>query len=122
MDDWNQLPEDLRKEAQDLARQTLSDITLNRLAALFSETEFAFLERGANGEPIDLGQLLAVTDKLNVAQAAQNAALKAFRDQVRALGCPPDMPISEFCASRGFPVPTVPGLPDIITIPARKDR
>jgi hypothetical protein len=99
--------------ARDTSRTLLGDITLDRLVAQFSEDEFRFLERGANGEPIELPELARLLRKFSTALSAQADVIGAFFDRISALGCPLNMPIGEFCAQHNIPIP--PGVPDLLT-------
>jgi hypothetical protein len=120
MPSWDSLSADVREGIRRSARRVLRDITLERLAAAFSEDEFRFLERGANGEPVELPELARLLRNFSEALTAQTEVMSAFFDRISALGCPPDMPIGEFCAQHNIPIP--PGMPDIVTLPGRGMR
>jgi hypothetical protein len=117
---WDRLPANVREDIRRSARNVLCDVTLERLAAQFSEGEFRFLERGANGEPIDLPELARLLRKFSEAVTAQTEVMRAFFDRISALGCPPDMPIGEFCAQHDIQMPS--GMPDTVTLPGRGKR
>jgi hypothetical protein len=120
MPDWDRLPANVREDIRRSAHNVLCDITLERLAAQFSEDEFRTLERGANGEPVELPELTRLLRKFSDALSAQTDLMSAFFDRLTALGCPSDTPIGEFCARHNIPIP--PGMPDIVTLPARGKR
>jgi hypothetical protein len=110
---WDRLPANVREDIRRSASNVLRDITLERLVAQFSEDEFYFLERVANGEPIELPELARLLRKFSDALTAQTDVISAFFDRISALGCPSDMPIGEFCAQHNIPIP--PGMPDLLT-------
>jgi hypothetical protein len=110
---WAQLSPAQREMMRDTSRTLLGDITLNRLAAQFTEEEFQLLERAANGEPVSMTERLRLQKKFVTALTAQTDAMQAFFDHLKALGCPADMPLGAFCSERGIPIPE--GMPDVLT-------
>jgi hypothetical protein len=109
---WENLTPSARKEIRSLARRTLKNITIERLAAKFSEAEFELLERGADGQPIDLAEFGRVHRKFVDTLTAQGNAMMAFFNRLQDLGCPPDAPIGAFCDAHGITIPE--GIPDIV--------
>jgi hypothetical protein len=89
---WARLSPAQREMVRDTSRTLLGDITLNRLAAQFTEEEFQLLERAANGEPTSMTERLKLQNKFVTALTAQTDAMRAFFDHLKALGCPADMP------------------------------
>lgn len=115
MEIWNKLPAEAREYTRRTARKTLRDITAERIAGEFTEADFQLLERAADGQPVDLLALAAIYKRVTAALAAQVDVMEAFADQLRAAGCPDDMPIGEFCKRNGIPFPK--GFPDVLTLP-----